>query len=475
MLIKVKIHSSVNNAHNVITKALVSFNIKFSNITRVDGDYYIVWCNTESDSDTLMSSECLTVLKSQHCSPILPPDLKAKRSVIIKFVDTSIYSMSEQQLIEEIELKNNSLKVTELYKLQRSRSIKITFTSQDMANSARLNGIKVKLISVSPDVIVKDIFIDVLVCYRCYRLDHHRAAQCPKDSSYKVCSQCAQTGHTHKECTSTAKQCLNCNGNHSSIAYNCPKRKDIEREKRTAASKQTTQPGNVTGTSSVTRTVTPAIQSVPAGDLFTSIIRANACVTLAATLCSGQRDSFEGMLQELLAANNLPSLALGNIVFPATYARVAGSSNILPELNTAGVMRKADGAPTVDSPITQPGAPRQQPAKSSPAALGRGDLGSDRRATPKPSPKSSTPNLPSMKIFKKRGTRGVHAGNIKTLAHSGKVLIECDDMSETECINLISTNKSDSDLFVIELDSSDFAAKLISRPINRPKTRNNAS
>ena len=40
-------------------------------------------CNSEEDLDALFSATCISKLYTVGCKPVLPPDLKAKRSVIL--------------------------------------------------------------------------------------------------------------------------------------------------------------------------------------------------------------------------------------------------------------------------------------------------------------------------------------------------------------------------------------------------------
>ena len=88
---------------------------------------------------------------------------------------------------------------------------------------------------ISPSQIKAEQFTELQICFNCYKYESHTSKQCP--SKTIVCSECSQTWHTHYQCTSTIKRCLNCppdNNNHRKLAASCPiKRRAIaDKEKR---------------------------------------------------------------------------------------------------------------------------------------------------------------------------------------------------------------------------------------------------
>ena len=49
--------------------------------------------------------------------------------------------------------------------------------------------------------------------------------------SYLICSECARTGQRFHQCNSQQKKCINCGQNHRTLAYKCPKRKEVIKQK----------------------------------------------------------------------------------------------------------------------------------------------------------------------------------------------------------------------------------------------------
>ncbi|KAF2346903.1 hypothetical protein FHG87_022342 [Trinorchestia longiramus] len=60
-------------------------------------------------------------------------------------------------------------------------------------------------------------------------MEHHATEDCP-NPNLTVCSECTGN-HTYKNCTSSIKKCLNCQGDHRTMAMSCPTRKTIIKHK----------------------------------------------------------------------------------------------------------------------------------------------------------------------------------------------------------------------------------------------------
>lgn len=99
-----------------------------------------------------------------------------------------------------------------------------------MAKRALENGMFILFQYMLPRFVEKDIFINLVPCYRCYKYDH-LVKDCKEDDTYKACSESASKDHTYKDCRENAKKCLNCNGNHRTLAAKCPTRKKIIKER----------------------------------------------------------------------------------------------------------------------------------------------------------------------------------------------------------------------------------------------------
>lgn len=168
--LRIKIRGPMDGGRQQIMLIIVDFKIKFSQLFVAAEGLYCVICNSEQDADTLLSEPCMLALKTCDCHPIMPPDLKAKRSVIVRKLDSSIYDNTENELKEELQRKNTWLKIVDLIKLGSSRSIKIICPSQNVAARMSEVGILIYHFSIPPTNIIRDKFIKIDICYKCYEL-----------------------------------------------------------------------------------------------------------------------------------------------------------------------------------------------------------------------------------------------------------------------------------------------------------------
>ena len=122
----------------------------------------------------------------------------------------------------------------EIFKYNSSKYIKVTFESQHMASRVFRKGLLLFNLSHPARNICKEIFVKILICFKCYQLDDHSTSSCPKSKDYKICSLRASLEHTHPECTSINWKCINCEEgtDHSTLAMSCPFRKQVSKKKR---------------------------------------------------------------------------------------------------------------------------------------------------------------------------------------------------------------------------------------------------
>ena len=78
----------------------------------------------------------------------------------------------------------------------------------------------------------KETHVELITCFRCFSIEDHLSFSCTKDSTYKICSSCSAEGQDWRNCHASYKKCLNCHGNHHSLANQCPKRKEALKYKR---------------------------------------------------------------------------------------------------------------------------------------------------------------------------------------------------------------------------------------------------
>lgn len=112
-----------------------------------------------------------------------------------------------------------------LYKFPNKNIIKIQFRQSLVAKKATEKKMLCFRMSISSYSLYTEEYIPITICMKCYELDTHITNKCSKGKEYQICSECSSQRHTWRECSSTIKICINCQGNHRTLAYKCPEKR----------------------------------------------------------------------------------------------------------------------------------------------------------------------------------------------------------------------------------------------------------
>ena len=66
-----------------------------------------------------------------------------------------------------------------------------------MASQVLTKGLLLFNLSHPAHNICKEIFVKILICFKCYQLKDHPTSSCLKSKDYKIYSLCASLEHTH--------------------------------------------------------------------------------------------------------------------------------------------------------------------------------------------------------------------------------------------------------------------------------------
>lgn len=261
----------------------------------------------------------------------MPPELKAQRTVIFHRMDDIIHLSRPQDIQVELMREQTWAKVTEVYVFPKSPTIKVTFTTSEMARKAVTGGLLMFSISVAPHQITREVYTPLVTCNRCQEVETHETQDCPKPDDYKVCSLCASKEHTFKECNSDLRRCINCGKDHSARAMRCPVRKKALKEKeeriREARDSRATYATAVSATDSTPRQDNP----------FN--LKGLICVFHAHMVECAQPGTFQATLSRSLAMNNLPDVKLPpnppskDIIMAVTGSESFGRASWFPHTN----------------------------------------------------------------------------------------------------------------------------------------------
>lgn len=287
-------------------------------ITRLDPltDGFVIITGTDDERDKIFKQKTQKELNEAGFLTITPPELRASRSVIIPRTANHIYKNDEEEIKEEINNNNEWAKnnIDNIFKFPNSKTIKITFKETCFAKKALSDGIKLFHMRIPHNDIKQEEFYNINTCFRCYVMEDHYTNQCKKPADYKVCSECSSTSHTWRDCLSSNKRCLNCQGEHRTLAAKCPLRKEIIKKNKKENSKMNTATySQITGQNMQApksqQTNTSTINIPQMSESFSKIF---TCMMHAHLLNMAEPGCYNEVLNSMLTKNNLPKVIAPN-------------------------------------------------------------------------------------------------------------------------------------------------------------------
>lgn len=292
-------------------------------------DAVIVLTASDKDGDEIFQSNIREKLEKDGFNAIMPPELRAQRTVICFRLDELIYEHQAEEIRTEVERVQTWAKVQEVYKFPRTNTLKITFQTTDMAKKAKDNGILLFAMSVPPTQIRKEVYTPILSCNRCHAVEEHATNQCPTPPNYVACSECGSRDHTFRECRATDKHCINCGKDHSARAMKCPIRKKALKEKE---EKQREEKEKRATTTYAQASLTPSVPSFNSDTITTGLV----CVLHAHMMNTANPGSFQKTLSESLALNGIKDVKLPPNPPSADIMRaILGQTTDTPPTSTA--------------------------------------------------------------------------------------------------------------------------------------------
>ncbi|KAK3883661.1 hypothetical protein Pcinc_012040 [Petrolisthes cinctipes] len=304
--IKHKLDPNDRMAKQKLLEALANSNINICNLIFTQDGSIVAVTATDNDADTLLNYNNVQELNKAGFDPILPPEVKSRRTVICQRVVELIYEHSKNDIENEIETKNDWAKVknaSKFPKIDRNQyTIKIEFEDVSMAAKAENDGIRLFNMSIANHQIKREKYTILTKCMRCYKIELHPTSQCPHSKSLQICSECGGQDHTWRTCKSTQKHCLNCGQSHRTLAMSCPNRKEAIKVKERQQQKIKGTYAQVTNNSQTSNITAPM-------DLGTSTVPTMLfCLYSAHLMNAANPGSFQEHLDYLTKANNLPRL-----------------------------------------------------------------------------------------------------------------------------------------------------------------------
>ena len=156
-------------------------------------------------------------------------------------------------------------------------------------------------------------FIAIKTCIKCYSLEQHNTKDCPKNRDFKICSECSNEGHLWFNCKAEQKTCINCGGNHSTMAMKCTAKKELIKEKRKEENRKSKMTysaiTNMTSTQYQSQPLPPPTQPVH-NITREETLKINICVAHAHYRNIEKPGSYAEELNKVLKANHLPTIII---------------------------------------------------------------------------------------------------------------------------------------------------------------------
>jgi len=196
---------------------------------------YHAFSDDHSIIDKLTSPTAIKQLAKINLKPLIPPDLRARRSIFIRQLDQYIGQKPTKEIKDEILRLQPHLKIDEIQNIKNyTHIIKLICHDTKTVDNILQKGLILFNTRVTPTQCEQETYIHILRCFKCYKLDDHHSHNCPQPDNR--CSECTSQNHTYQNCTSTHKKCLNCpdddNNHHRTLSAACPYFKRVQKYKK---------------------------------------------------------------------------------------------------------------------------------------------------------------------------------------------------------------------------------------------------
>ena len=302
------------NRKALLWNRLMNLNLLVYTIKQPNSQTFILITSDEV-VDRMLSSHIKEKLKNDHFEIFTPPEYNANRTLVLRNIDSLITDIDKEELKNDLERRNEWIKVSEVIKIPNAPKIlKLRVESTEMVKKAEEKGILIWNQSIPPTNVQKEIYIFLSICYKCYSFDH-KTENCPTPNII-ICSECAAPSHTFKDCTSTTKKCINCQGDHRTLAAKCPIRKNLlkEKEKNIRERSRSRSRSRPRSYAQVTATASTEARKQTSGMSREDQVKIFSSITYAHMVEGILPGSFNATVSEMYRLNNLPPVKFPSYV-----------------------------------------------------------------------------------------------------------------------------------------------------------------
>lgn len=371
--IKIKTKDKNPRRRDKLLEILAQHDVFATNIFEAR-DGYSLTIHKSHEQDIIFGEECQAALTINDFSSVIPSELKSKRTILMFNCPDEITRHDNSAIAKEIERVNSFTenKIELVSKFTNKPIVKIIFKQACAAQKAQESGIRLFNMSIPSHQIEEEEYVPITTCMRCYAMEKHFTSQCTKDKNYQLCSECGKDGHKWFACSADPrepKNCINCHGNHSTLAFKCPERKKIEKAKK----EETKAKKDLTYSTATTKNLKPNMltsNNTNNNQVTTdSSHKILTCIYLAHVYNVEHPDTYEDALNAYLVSNNLPevkvplvpnSRAILNLPFTPPTPPAQSSNNPTPTPNTQTTPNSKTSPTPQTTPISQTPSPQEQ-------------------------------------------------------------------------------------------------------------------
>ena len=324
-----------------------------------------------TEAEKVLKDEMRQYYLSKGLEVQVPPEYSALKTLMVKGVGWGVFHKSEQEITEHVESVYPNWKLENIIKIPNNETLmKIVCKSPRVADEIVEKGITIFSQRFDGRSLEREVYINVSPCMRCYKYDHF-TKKCKAPESYVICSECARTGHRFHQCNSQQKKCINCGQNHRTLAYKCPKRKEVIKQKV----KEKKEKDQKIPEGDVRKAVERQIREDLPENYLVIVSSAIALAEIREKECPG---TYQYIMDEMYRANGLPTVKIPATVI-AGYEHhkikkrareepeIVGGADEGEELEEILVGATSMQYATSTLRLTEPPTPMQSPA-STPAA-----------------------------------------------------------------------------------------------------------
>ena len=198
----------------------------------------------------LLHEETQSFLKTKGLKTEQPDWYTPAKTIFVYKIPHWISTKQEKEILAEINRCNIPLIATKITLIQRKNarsndrmSMKIEFTTEEMATIALQRGLRFFDISHRLDLMERERSNKIPQCFKCFEYSH-TSNECAR--KFALCSICGFDHHFSKCNRSNNPSCINCGGNHIAISKYCQIRQELiekrERERQNLRNKNMQPP-----------------------------------------------------------------------------------------------------------------------------------------------------------------------------------------------------------------------------------------